>query len=276
MWMGVAPPETITVPGSEKRIVPGYACVIGEVFERNPLQNEPLRVLFDEGVALDPRDFEGMPGAREQYGLCESLEDAIKHPTLHALRQAMVALKDLWLVERILVPPDNDQFFEYVRQTEGLYFYDNRVPDYRFRRSMPFFRSRHRTCHGILKGGMVSMDANGQGVFKEDREWNDHVTQTLLNTRRFNAVNECGIFWEEHGPRPPTARRAVGLVLNEMQYYDMTFQVRDYHVTDGYDREPDPEEEEARQEETQQHRGFMAWWGGKTTREDDLSGWNQE
>ena len=210
IWIGVVPPEDSNGESS-----PGYACVVGELFDGDPTQRDRKRIVFDEGIALDPADFS--PKERLCFGM---RDDALQLPTLYTLRDAVIALKDLYWAERIFCPPGNPRFHQFIQSTDGLYAYDPRYGDGRYQKHMPFFVSRRRLCSGVLQ------------VEHEERAHNLKLVDSLLALDLIEIRSHCKLFWER---KLPTAYRAVGLVCAEMQMSDMTYRIRQMHFSDGYE-----------------------------------------
>ena len=221
IWIAVVPPEDV-----QDEVVPGYACVVGELYDGDPMQRDRKRIVLDEGIALDPKDF----SARERiyYGL---RDDELTHPTLYGLRNAVIALKDLYWAERVYVPPGNPRFFRFFQQADGLFGYDPRYGDGRYKRVMPFFVSRRRTCDGVFE------------VDHEERLHNLELVNSLLDKGLLEIYTDLTLFWERS---MPSARRAIGLACAEMQLTDMTYAIRKMQFSDGYDEiEPTEDEMEA-------------------------------
>ena len=240
IWIGVVPAED---DGDE--VAPGYACVVGELYDGDPMQRNRKRIVMDEGIALDPADF----SARERlyYGL---RDDVMEHPTLYTLRDAVVALKDLYWAESILVPPNNPRFFTFFQNTDGLASYDARYGDARYARHMPFFVSRRRKCNGVFH------------VDAEERIHNKELVSSLLISNLLEICAECGIFW---GRRPPTAERAIGLVCAEMQLNDITYAIRKMSFSDGYDEYEPSEEQVDAKSHARAAAEDLAWWADAGT-----------
>jgi hypothetical protein len=245
IWMGVVPPESTSVRAStgavERKFSPGYACVVGEVYDRDPMQKERERIILDEGVCLDPADF--TLEARNLYGI---RPDERKNATLTSLRQAVVALKDLWLPEKIMCPQDNDRFYRFIQNTEGLWNYDSRYGDHYYKERMPFFVSRRWLSYGVVQ------------VKAEDREYNMHLVDSLLSQNRLIFYDDLTLFYDE---KLHTSYRAAGMVLAEMQLFDMTYAVRDYEIGDGYAVE-NPQDMDNLREEMDEDIDTLEWWAG--------------
>jgi len=225
IWIGVVPPEDDA---------PGYAAVVGEILDLDPRPGErPVR-LMDEAVALDPRDF----SSRER-AFFRIPDNNLQRPTKKRLAQAVVALKDIYCPQRIVLPPGRnsgqadrrqDPFADFLRKTDGLVAYDRNLGDYFFRRWYPFFRRRDRLVHGIVEAPF------------EDRAYNLGLLDSLYESGVLK-INEqdCPIF--HHGPWL-APRRCTGLLLAEMEYQDMTTQVRHWTFGDSYgEMDDDPDEE---------------------------------
>lgn len=236
IWIGCVPPEDI-----DGETYPGYACVVGEKFDGDPSQRDRTRVVLDEGIALDPADFSKRE--RQYHGI---RDNALEYPTLYTLRDAVIALKDIYWAERIYVPPGNEQFKGFIQSTDGLYSYDPRYGDARYNRQMPFYVSRRRTCReGILQ------------VENEQRQHNISLVSSLLDMDRLTIDNDCTLFWDR---QLPTARRAIGLVCAEMQMMDMTYQIREMHMSDGYDEYEEKEEDKEQKDGAMSEAEDIAWW----------------
>lgn len=252
VWMGVVPPEDI-----DDQFCPGYACVVGELFDGDPTQKDRKRIVLDEGICLRAEDF--TPRERLRFGIRDDAED---HPTLFTLRDAAVGLKDLYWPDMVYCPPGNSRFFRFLRSTDGLIAYDPRYGDGRYARYQPFFVSRRRTANGVLQ------------VDAEERQHNIELVNSLLSLNLLEVYTDLALFWER---RLPTAYRCIGLVCAEMQLNDMTFQVREMALSDGYDYD---EEEEARRMDIR--RGAyaeaedLAWWAAGHDRFAGGSQWLQQ
>ncbi len=70
VWMGMVPP---------KGLEPGYACVVGEVYDDDPRQKPRPKILLDEAQALNPDDW--------SKDVVESYHDSF----LLTLRETMVS-----------------------------------------------------------------------------------------------------------------------------------------------------------------------------------------
>ena len=250
VWLAVVPPED-----HDGEFVPGYACVVGELYDGDPMQKDRHRIVMDEGIALDPADF--TPRERLRYGL---RDDVLEHPTLYTLRDATIALKDLYWPERVYLPPGNPRFYRFFQNADGLTVYDPRYGDGRYARAQPFFISRRRTCNGVLQ------------VDHEERAHNLQLVNSLLDTNLLEIHSDCELFWER---RLPTAYRAIGLLCAEMQLNDMTYQIREMTFSDGYDYREDEEQAagDLRSAAMDEARVLSEWASGD--RRAGGSGWMQ-
>ena len=241
IWIGVVPPEDVN--GEH---CPGYACAVGEVYDGDPMQRDRKRIVLDEGVCLDPADFS--PKERLYYGI---RNDQTSHPTLYTLKDAVLALKDLYWAEAVFVPPGNPRFFRFFQSTDGLFSYDSRYGDARYKRHQPFFVSRRRTCNGVFQ------------VDHEERAHNLELVNSLLDTGLLDIYTNLTNFWDR---RLPTAYRAIGLVCAEMQLHDMTYAIREMSFSDGYEDYDDTEIDTARKGQVQSQAEDLSWWANGTGR----------
>jgi hypothetical protein len=248
IWIGVVPPEDV-----DGQPVPGYACVVGELYDGDPMQRDRKRVVMDEGIALDPKDFTARE--RLRYGL---RDDALEHPTLFTLREAVIGLKDLYWAERIYIPPGNPRFYAFMQSTDGLYGYDGRYGDGRYAQAMPFFVSRNRTCNAVLQAD------------HEERAHNLHLVNSLLELDQLEIYTDLTLFWER---RLPSAYRAIGLLCAEMQLTDMTYAIRQMSFSDGYEDYEATEQEQDQRSSVLQAAEDLSWWATGTERGG--SGWLQ-
>jgi len=230
-WMGVVPPKE----GS-----PGYTAVVGEMYEPD-LQQRHRRVrILDEAVALDPADF----SARECKRFNIPPDNKIR-PTKRRLAQAIVALKDIYPVDYVFVPPGNKAsrdgqqlavpFTEFVRRIDGLTNYDPGLGTYYFREWFPFFKN-------TTKVAVV------REVEHEDAEYNVALLDSLWESGMGQVANHCKIFAEDREADEYT-RRCVGMILAQLEVEDITFQVRRWEFSDGYATPVDDPQAEAEAEE---------------------------
>jgi len=237
LWLIAVPPE---------KTEPGYGCVLGELWEPMNLQREARRILFDEGYALDPADFE--PAQQEFHEISQTEYD---QPTLGSLRRALVALKDLWRPSHLYAPPGNDAFMQFLYKAEGLLGYDRRTPIYELKKWFPFFQSPDNRLDGVAP------------VLYEDRDYNEQLIDSLMDQRRdgqplFIVPQDLDSWWTR---KLQNARRAAGLGLCWMQIQDMVSVAREYRLSDGYEWTPrESEESEERQELLQERLDAYRWW----------------
>lgn len=216
IWMGVVPPEGIE---------PGYACVIGERYDPNLEQRQLKMLLMDEAIALDPADFS--PGEKRRYQIPEDNRD---RPTKRRLAQAVVALKDLYWPQMVIVPPgigstaDLSQpgasFTHFLRMTDGLVLYDESLGYDTPRRWFPFYSSSRRTVDGIRE------------VVHEDREYNLSLIDSMYEAKTLQVNRKhCKMYLDE---KRPSARRCVGMVLSQLELSSPPVRVRTFDFGDGY------------------------------------------
>ena len=96
-------------------------------------------------------------------------------------------------------------------------------------------------------------------VDQEEREYNLHLVDALAAQDRFEAYGDLNIFWDE---KLPSARRCAGMVLAEMQMFDMTFQIREMEIGDGYAID-DPRQREELMEAMEEDIDTFEWWAGE-------------
>lgn len=216
---------------------PAYACVMGEIYDGDPMQRARKRIVLDEAVALDAADFD----EEEQLRFQVSEKDLI-YPTLEGLRRGLVALKDLWRPSHLILPPPEDSdFCRLIRATEGLSSYDRRQAAL-FPYWFPFYR---KDVPVIREGTVVDHTEPLVGFAvpkKEDPEVNDQLRENLFSsdmllisdTNRDDPRRPCRLWHtmeQWHGPM----KRAMGLGLAWMQDSDMTYQIREWTTPEvGY------------------------------------------
>ncbi|MFA6135615.1 MAG: hypothetical protein WC869_16520 [Phycisphaerae bacterium] len=216
IWMGVVPPD-----GPE----PGYACVLGEMFDPNLEQRQLSILLMDEGIALDPADFSA--GEKRRYRIPENNRD---RPTKRRLAQAVVALKDIYWPQMVFVPTtvgstvdlsqQGSSFTQFLRMTDGLIMYDSSLGYDTSRRWFPFYSSSRRTVDGIRE------------VPHEDRDYNLSLIDSLYEAKTFKVNRKhCKIYLEQ---KLPNARRCVGMLLAQMELSSPPVRVRTFDFGDGY------------------------------------------
>jgi len=210
---------------------PPYAVVVGELYDGDPRQKDRQRVILDEGVALDARDFS--PEEQIKYQIREK---DVEYPSLFTLGRVLVALKDIWWPELLWVPPDTKQgFTRSIRNIDGLQDYDQHYLGHHVETWWPCFKTEHRTVPVV------------------ETPYEDPLTNLRIANALFHRdmlVNlDCDIWERMHGydgSNEPisTPNRALGMVLERMQVYDMTYEIRTWQESDGYEREPRPTEEQ--------------------------------
>ena len=250
--VGIVPPAG---DGSEH----GYAAVIGEIYDPDERQKQRTKILLDEGRCLCPEDIRvaGAPLSREDvkhphWGLVYAngfdrdgnplVIRRADAPTADDLRQAVVALKDLYhpdpgKVQKPLVawmPPGNADvpFVQWMRATEGLMRYPTEYGRTTFQEWWPFFRSNQH-----------KMGISNEPPFGENVDFGRGLIDSLV-ARGELIVNRknCPVWldWNLNNPR-----RAVGLVCAVMQHQEAVVQVRELEHIDAYgsDRPPDDRQE---------------------------------
>jgi len=227
IFLGVVPPKGRS---------PGYACVVGEVFDNDPAQHTRERVMLDEGIALDPADFTDAECLK--FGVHTK---SIDHPTMESLRRAVVMLKDLWLPDIIIVPPPGDDTFgQLIRITEGLTHYDRRMEAH-----FQYWFPHYRVDQPDGKGGHTEPLAGVVAPEEEDEELNAQIVKNLFSLdlltiqdypedERDDPTRPCR-HYHQRREQWDTIHRAMGLVLHHMQDMDMTFAMREWEDTEeGY------------------------------------------
>jgi len=246
IWMGIVPPSE----GD-----PGYAAVLGEIYDPSLQQRERMVRLMDEGVALVPGDFSGPE--KKYFDIPEGCNI---RPTKKRLGQAIIGLKDIYWPSLVLVPPGigstersdirSASFTEFVRRLDGLVSYDNALGPRYFRRWWPFYRSNYRLVDGVVE------------VPNEDISYNKALIDSMAEANKLEVAKHCTVYLEE---KRPMTRRCVGMVLAEMEMHDLTYELREWKFGDGY-AEPndDPAMEEEVDLQVASSREVWRWWGGET------------
>tara|TARA_R110002110_G_scaffold27028_3_gene98830 strand:+ start:450 stop:1352 length:903 start_codon:yes stop_codon:yes gene_type:complete len=250
VWMGIVPPKGLEA---------GYCAVVGELFDDDPRQKPRPKILLDEGQSLNPKDFpnETVERYRDLFytDIGDPLEDddfisatKASNPTLHDLRGAAVALKDLYRVEMGIALPSEPPFTAFLRATEGLCIYDDAIDPAQYQSWFPTFTSiDHR---------MAIMDEVPMG---EDEEYGRQLVETLLARNELHVNDHCKLFQNSHLAHPV---RAVGLVCAAMQVWDWSYMVRDVQVSDGYEEIVSDEEIEEARAETAEEDAVRMWQAG--------------
>ena len=226
-FIGVVPP---------KGRAPGYACVIGEIYDNDPAQHTRERIMLDEGIALDPADF-----TDEECVQFSVHAKSIEHPTIESLRRAVVMLKDLWLPDIILVPPPGDDTFgQMIRITEGLTHYDRRMEAH-----FQYWFPHYRVDQPDGKGGFTEPLAGVVCPEEEDSELNAQIVMNLFSLdlltiqdfppdEQDDPTRPCK-HYHQRREQWDTIHRAMGLTLHHMQDMDMTFAMREWEdKEEGY------------------------------------------
>jgi len=249
VWMGVVPPD-----GED----PGYAAVLGEVNDPSQLKDERVVYLLDEGVALDPDDFN--EAERDYYGI---REDNKRKPTKRRLAQAVVALKDLYWPQKCILPPASsvgsdgqlrgDQpaapWTEFIRGTDGMVAYSSTFGGNARLRRHPFFRSAKVTIGAVLE------------AHREDLGYNLALIEAMYDADLLKIYDHCSIYLDE---RPATSRRCVGLILSEMELLPVHYMQVPVEERTGYAEPSDDEDALAELEaEEAESRGMRNWWSGR-------------
>ena len=230
---------------------PGYTCVVAELFDGDPKQKLRPKLLVDEGQYLDHLDFTEADHERYRDLLftkfIEPREDGAPPeeftrpvsvlPTLQELRSAMVALKDIYWWDnehgpmQIYIPPGEEEFFNYVRQTEGLAGYPEGYELEQLQDWYPFHKGRDRII-GI----------NGKPPGGKSRDLSMEIVETLLGRDLLHVNPHCTLFLNRSLEGPTWA---VSLLCAAMELHEWTHQLRAYAPPDGYnDKELTPEEME--------------------------------
>lgn len=231
IWMGIVGPA-----GRE----PGYACVVGEVFDGDIRQKARKKILLDEAQALAPGDLSEPDRARYRDLLyARKIEDdgserdvpKADHPTLDDLRLACAALKDLYWYDfrksdggRLLAwtTPGEPQFAQFMRATEGLAApYPPKQDPEQLRAWHPFF----------VDGSALTAIAD-EVPFGEDPDYSRQLVESLLARDDLGVNEHCRLFDDARLEHPV---RAVGLVCAAMQAVDWSWVQKAYQESDGYE-----------------------------------------
>ena len=247
VWMGMVPP---------KGLEPGYACVVGEVFDDDPRQKPRPKILLDEAQALSPDDWDKdtVDKYRDLFytdiegpdGVVEATKAS--NPTLHDLRIAAVALKDLYRVEMGITLPHHPPFTAFLRATEGLCLYDDQVDPEQYQQWFPTFQS--------IDYRMAIMD---EVPMADDVEYGRQLVETLLGRNELHVNEHCKLFQNSHLAHPV---RAVGLVCSAMQVWDWSYMVRDVQMGDGYEEILADEDLEQAKAELNAEDAVLMWQAG--------------
>jgi len=252
VWMGLVPP---------KGLEPGYACVVGEVYDDDPRQKPRPKILLDEAQALSPDDWPSETVEKYHDLFYTDIEgsdpgcvmEAAKasNPTLHDLRIAAVSLKDIYMVRQGITLPHHIPFTAFLRATEGLCLYDEHIDPEQYKDWFPTFRSFSRS--------MPIIDEVPMG---DDEEYGRQLVETLLGRNELHVNEHCKLFQNSHLAHPV---RAVGLVCSAMQVWDYSFKIRDVQINDGYEDIVDEEDVEELKAELNKEDAVRLWQAGMSS-----------
>lgn len=270
--LGIAPP-------AEDGTEPGYACVMGELYDNDPRQKQRKKVLLDEGTALDAKDFPAPIVSQhwdrfyrevtEEDGNTRDLAH-IDHPTLSDLQQVAVALKDLyhpvpddprrfympgWILPqhpRQNVETEIDPFAATIRATWGLQSYPSHFQEQEFRGWFPTYRNQY------LRAAIGSNPPLGSNPAA-----NRELVETLLARDDLTHNDHCTIFLDSSRRLP---HALVGALCAVWQAQDWAYMMRDKQDDyDGYEtiEEVDDQREKARRSfRTKRARRISQWLSG--------------
>ncbi len=219
IWMGIVGPQ-------ERE--PGYAVVVGEVYDGDVRQKARRKIVLDEGQALDPQDFDEETRKKHYDLLYCDLEGEdgqlqqvrkVDLPTLDDLRAAMVTLKDLYHVNLGYTPPNSAVFYQHMRSTEGLTHYSPDYDDGQLAHWYPCFRHSDATA-----------TLSDNPPFGDDEEYGRQLIESLLARDELHVNEQCRLFRNRSLTAPI---RAVGLVCSAMQVMDWPHQIREWREQDG-------------------------------------------
>ena len=243
IWMGLVPPH-----GNE----PGYACVVGEVYDDDPRQKPRPKIVLDEAQALNPEDWDSDIVRQYQDVFYTEIDGQniakSSNPTMHDLRVASVSLKDLYQVDMGITLPNQPPFTQFLRSTEGLCMYDNDIDSVTYKSWFPTYKTSALT--------LAIMDTPPMG---DDEEYGRQLVETLLARNELQINEHCKLFQNSHLSHPV---RAVGLICSAMQVWDYTFLIREMEEGDGYEDLLDEEDAEAIKEELGQEDAVRMWQAG--------------
>ena len=218
LWMGIAPGETV-----EQKFTPGYCCIIGEKHTPGAQWDKGSFVLVDEAVALDPADFTDF--TPQQLAQFDITTEGVKNPIQEDLRDAAIALKDLYKPELCWCVPDF-HFMDYLRRGEGLSWYDYKnwhLWEHKF----PLIKDRrNRVPQDPYTVGIVG---NAPQIPPEDRAYGIAEVYSLLVKKRLeicrhNRYDEVGhateapSLFRDRREQWPSIHRAVSWVLFNMRH----------------------------------------------------------
>lgn len=196
VWMAATPPSGLE---------PGYACVVGEVFDGAlRSQERPLYLLDEASDVILPRLF-----------------------------NKIAALKDIYRPSQLYVDPKHEQFrSDLIKMRWGIAGYpaEDEVRDDELRAQHPHFVSRERIASPV------------DPPYKEDDEWGFLVVDTLFSEGRLTHHECCEVFAESQFQSP---HRALAIVCLSMMSYEWTEQLNDMRDMDGYESVDDEMDEDA-------------------------------
>ena len=212
LCMGIAPPEGDT---------PGYCCIVGEKLGLDNAWDESSFVLVDEAIGLQPAFFS--KEEQEKFGITAA---AARYPTQEGLREAAIALKDLYGPQLCWCVPE-PHFINYLRRGMGLTWYDYErwhLWEHRF----PFIKGptgRKRLPQHPHTVGIVG----GDDVLPENREYgllelNSLSAEERFEIARYNHYDAEGkatlvpsLFLERRNQWPAICRALSWVITNMRQ-----------------------------------------------------------
>ncbi|MDE2812808.1 MAG: hypothetical protein OXM01_07290 [Gemmatimonadota bacterium] len=221
IWMGIAPPEGEA---------PGYCCVVGEKHTPEQVWDKGSFVVVDEVASLQPADFPELT-SQQQTSFDITVANA-RHPTQEALRDAAIALKDLYKPQLCWCVPEPKAFIAYLRRGEGLSWYDYRTW-HLWERKFPLVKERSWVS-GVMRERVpkdphtVGIVGDGDEVPSEDRayglvEVNSLLAEGRLEIVRYNHYDEAGnatefpSLFRERRDQWPSIYRALSWVIFNMR-----------------------------------------------------------
>ena len=216
------------VPPADDGSEPGYACVVGELWDDDPRQKPRAKLLIDEGQALVPEDWPNAEDFDPIFWSEVQTDEGVREirncdrPTLTDLRHVAIALKDLYHIETAYIPPTGgspenpDPFHGYLLQTNGLVYYADDFDEYSYREWFPAYRHREARL-GIMDNPPMA----------QDEDVNKQLVEDLLARDELQINSTCQPFQNAALTNPV---RAVGLLC-------AVFQSHDYHFFDARFRE---------------------------------------
>uniref|UniRef100_A0A6M3XSZ4 Uncharacterized protein n=1 Tax=viral metagenome TaxID=1070528 RepID=A0A6M3XSZ4_9ZZZZ len=164
IWMMMAPP-------AEGH--PGWAGVLGEVFDGNWRQQERTLVLLDEACAV----------------------------LLPRLFFAAACLKDIYMADQLYVDPSDAAFrADLAKNRWGLCGYDADMDDDDLASKFPFFASRDRICSPI------------EPPYKPDPEWGRLLISEMFDDGMLKVHSSACPVFERGNYKPPHRALALGVM----------------------------------------------------------------